>query len=106
MKAMAATSRADWGIASQGGRGLKGKMDKLTFQPAKPIVIARCAVCEAPRTCSTEDTWFFVTTPKGPCHVCSRDCLVKFVQALPEDKPPLARLKHSGCHVLLPHRRE
>ncbi len=73
----------------------------------KPIVIARCAVCSAPRTCSTKDTWFFIGGPNAYKHVCSRECLVKFVQSLPDRAvPPLARLDRDGCHVITPHRRE
>jgi hypothetical protein len=68
----------------------------------KPIIIAICAVCGAPRTCSTEDTWFFMGGPKACKHVCGRSCLVKFIEALPEDKQPLARLKQGTCHVITP----
>jgi hypothetical protein len=73
----------------------------------KDLVIARCAVCEAPRTVAiVADTWFFVGGPNACKHVCSRECLVKFVQSLPEQKPPVARLKYDGYHVIHPHRRE
>jgi len=51
--------------------------------------------------------WFFVMTSNGGAMICSRKCLVKFVNALPEQEvPPIATLKNGLCKVVVPHRRE
>jgi hypothetical protein len=66
-----------------------------------------CPICGAPRPAVSNDTWFFVATPQGASVVCSRLCLLKFVQALPEKElPPVVRLKQGTHHVIMPHRRE
>ena len=75
--------------------------------PQKPVVLARCPICNAERTLETADTWWFVATPKGPMQTCSRECLLKLLQSLPSEKgTPLAVLKQGGCHVITPRRRE
>ena len=69
--------------------------------------LTNCPICGAPRRMVSNDTWFFVMSAGSATLVCSRQCLIAFVNALPEKTvPPIARLKHGGCHVITPHRRE
>ena len=78
----------------------------MALEPTTTIIIASCAICGAPRKLSTDDTWFFIGGQKACRHVCSRECLVKFVQALPADKPPIAKVKYDGYHIVTPQRRD
>jgi hypothetical protein len=65
----------------------------------------QCAICGAARSAGSPDTWFFVAWPSGSKYLCSRACLVKWVN----DNGPtssLTRLKTGGYHIITPHRRE
>jgi hypothetical protein len=66
-----------------------------------------CPICKSQRGTTDVDMWFFVMTSNGGAMICSRKCLVKFVNALPEQEvPPIATLKNGLCKVVVPHRRE
>ena len=67
----------------------------------------RCPVCQVIRLSGIPETWFFVGSSEACEYICSRECLVKYVNALPQKElPPLAKVNEGGCHVIHPHRRE
>ena len=70
-----------------------------------PKTLRKCAICGAMKDLVSNDTWFFVGGPSASKVLCGRDCLVQFINSLPEDPPPLARLKQGGCHVIIPGRK-
>ena len=71
-----------------------------------PIPETACAVCgEVKPLAATIDTWFFVAGPTGSQHLCSRECLVRWVEGKGR-ADSLTRLKNGGYHIIRPHRRE
>jgi hypothetical protein len=68
-----------------------------------PHVLRKCAICGAEKDLVNEETWFFIGGPSASKVLCSRECLIQFINSLPEEQPPsLLRLKHGSCHVIIP----
>ena len=63
----------------------------------------QCPVCQAPLIPQDLDTWFFVGSPEDCRYLCSRECLVKYVNALPESTiPRLGKIKVLHCPLASP----